>query len=153
MENGNIIKLEIENYNKCNNIWNMEKQKNLAEKFLKELKCKNRETFVYEYDNEYLGEVSIVFKKDDTDYCIPQKRLYLSRIIVKKEYRNKGIGKKLMNFIIEYAKSLNYKELSLGVNLDNYNALNLYVKLGFDKIIYIGQDEDGQYLKLLKKLD
>lgn len=37
MENENIIKLEIENYNKCNNIWNMEKQKNLAEKFLKEL--------------------------------------------------------------------------------------------------------------------
>ncbi len=153
MDNGNIIKLEIENYNKCNNIWNMKKQKNLAEKFLKELKCKNRETFVYEYDNEYLGEVSIVFNKDDSDYCIPQKRLYLSRIIVKKEYRNKGIGKKLMNFIIEYAKSLNYKELSLGVNLDNYNALNLYVKLGFDRIIYIGKDEDGQYLKLLKKLD
>ena len=100
-----------------------------------------------------MGEVSIVFEKNDSDYCIPQKRLYLSRIIVKKEYRNKGIGKKLMNFIIEYAKSLKYKELSLGVNLDNYNALNLYVKLGFDKIIYIGQDEDGQYLKLLKKLD
>lgn len=152
MEDGNIIKLKIENYNKCNNIWNMEKQKNLAEKFLKELKCNNRETFVYEYNNEYLGEVSIVFKKDDPDYCIPQKRLYLSRIIVKKEYRNKGIGKKLMEFIIEYAKSLNYKELSLGVNLDNYNALNLYVKLGFNKIIYIGQDEEGQYLKLLKKL-
>lgn len=27
MEDGNIIKLKIENYNKCNNIWNMEKQK------------------------------------------------------------------------------------------------------------------------------
>ncbi len=153
MKNGNIIKLEIENYNKCNNIWNMEKQKNLAEKFLEELKCKNRETFVYECDNEYLGEVSIVFEKNDSDYCIPQKRLYLSRVIVKKEYRNKGIGKELMNFIIEYAKSLNYKELSLGVNLDNYNALNLYVKFGFDKIIYIGEDGDGQYLKLLKTLD
>lgn len=69
----------------------MEKQKDLSEKFLRKLKSNNRETFVYEYNNEYFGEVSIVFLKDDSDYCIPQKRLYLSRIIVKKEYMNNNI--------------------------------------------------------------
>ena len=42
-----------------------------------------------------------------------------------------------MNHIIEYAKKEKYEELSLGVNLDNFIALNLYVKLGFDKIQYI----------------
>lgn len=96
--------------------------------------------------------ISIVFDKNDADYSIPGKRLYLSRIIVKKDSRGQGYGKKLMNYVIEYAKNENYEELSLGVNLDNFIALNLYVKLGFDKIQYIGEDSDGKYVKLIKKL-
>ena len=57
-----------------------------------------------------------------------------------------------MNYVIDYAKRNNYEELSLGVNLDNYIALKLYVNLGFTKIQYIGEDSDGKYVKLIKKL-
>ena len=147
-----IIKLDIKNFEKCNNIWNMEKNKELKDRFYKELLNKNRMTFVYTKDEEYIGEVSIVFNKNDEDYSIPGIRLYISRIIVKKEFRGKGYGKKLMNHIIEYAKREKYKELSLGVNLDNYIALRLYVELGFNKIQYIGEDSDGKYVKLIKRL-
>ena len=147
-----IIELDINNFEKCNNIWNMEKNKELRDRFYKELLNKNRMTFVYTKDEEYIGEVSIVFNKDDEDYTIPGIRLYISRIIVKKEFRGKGYGKKLMNHVIEYAKREKYKELSLGVNLDNYIALRLYVELGFNKIQYIGEDSDGKYVKLIKRL-
>lgn len=147
-----IIELDIKNYEKCSNIWNMEKNKELADRFYKELETKNRMTFVYVKDKEYIAEISIVFNKNDEDYSIPGKRLYISRIIVKKDLRGKVYGKKLMNHVIEYAKKEKYEELSLGVNLDNYIALNLYVKLGFDKIQYIGEDSDGKYVKLIKKL-
>ena len=147
-----IIKLDIKNFEKCNNIWNMEKNKELKDRFYKELLNKNRMTFVYTKDEEYIGEVSIVFNNNDEDYSIPGIRLYISRIIVKKEFRGKGYGKKLMNHIIEYAKREKYKELSLGVNLDNYIALRLYVELGFNKIQYIGEDSDGIYVKLIKRL-
>lgn len=57
-----------------------------------------------------------------------------------------------MNYAIDYAKSKKYEELSLGVNLDNYVALKLYVGLGFTKIQYIGEDSDGKYVKLIKSL-
>ena len=147
-----IIELDINYFEKCNNIWNMEKNKELRDRFYKELLNKNRMTFVYTKDEEYIGEVSIVFNKDDEDYTIPGIRLYISRIIVKKEFRGKGYGKKLMNHVIEYAKREKYKELSLGVNLDNYIALRLYVELGFNKIQYIGEDSDGRYVKLIKRL-
>lgn len=147
-----IIELDIKNFEKCNNIWNMEKNKELKDRFYKELLNKNRMTFIYTKDEEYIGEVSIVFNKNDEDYTIPGIRLYISRIIVKKEFRGKGYGKKLMNHIIEYAKREKYKELSLGVNLDNYIALRLYVKLGFNKIQFIGEDSDGKYVKLIKRL-
>ena len=146
-----IIELDIKNYEKCNNIWNMEKNKELKDRFYKELKSGNRKTFIYTKAEEYIAEISIVFDKNDADYSIPGKRLYLSRIIVKKDSRGQGYGKKLMNYVIEYAKNENYEELSLGVNLDNYIALNLYVKLGFNKIQYIGEDSDGKYVKLIKK--
>ena len=147
-----IIKLDIKNYEKCGNIWNMENDKELKDRFYKELLSKNRMTFVYVKDEEYIAEISIVFNKNDEDYSIPQKRLYISRIIVKKALRGSGYGKKLMNYVIDHAKRNNYEELSLGVNLDNYIALKLYVGLGFTKIQYIGEDSDGKYVKLIKRL-
>lgn len=147
-----IIELDIKNFEKCNNIWNMEKNKELKDRFYSELQSKNRITFVYTKDEEYIAEVSIVFNKNDEDYTIPGKRIYISRIIVKKDFRGKGYGKKLMNYAIEYAKSKGYKEISLGVNLDNYIAFKLYVDLGFTKIQYIGEDFDGKYVKLIKNL-
>lgn len=147
-----IIELDIKNFEKCNNIWNMEKNKELKDRFYSELQNKNRITFVYTKDEEYIAEVSIVFNKNDEDYTIPGKRIYISRIIVKKDFRGKEYGKKLMNYAIDYAKNNGYKEISLGVNLDNYIAFKLYVDLGFTKIQYIGEDSDGKYVKLIKNL-
>ena len=147
-----IIELDIKNFEKCNNIWNMEKNKELKDRFYSELQNKNRITFVYTKDEEYIAEVSIVFNKHDEDYTIPGKRIYISRIIVKKDFRGKGYGKKLMNYAIEYAKNKGYKEISLGVNLDNYIAFKLYVDLGFTKIQYIGEDSDGKYVKINKNI-
>lgn len=147
-----IIELDIKNFEKCNNIWNMEKNKELKDRFYSELQNKNRITFVYTKDEEYIAEVFIVFNKNDEDYTIPGKRIYISRIIVKKDFRGKGYGKKLMNYAIDYAKNNGYKEISLGVNLDNYIAFKLYVDLGFTKIQYIGEDSDGKYVKLIKNL-
>ena len=148
-----IIKLDIKNYYKCNNIWDMNKRKDLAEEFYEELKKENRITFVcVDEEDNYIGEVSLVFEKNDKDYTILNERIYLSRFIVKKEERNKGIGKNLLKHIFKYAKDLGYKEMSLGVDLDNYTAILIYQKYGFDKIIYVGEDEQGKYMKLLKNL-
>ena len=63
-----------------------------------------------------------------------------------------GIGRKLIDFITEKVKSQDYTEMSIGVDLDNYPALKLYMESGFDKVIYIGEDAQGKYLKLLKKI-
>ena len=146
---GHIFKLEIENYKKCSNIWDMEKNNKFAEKFYNELLSGNRITYVYALDDEYIAEISLVYNMNDSDYTIPNKRAYVSRLIVKPEYRRKGIGKALVDFIKHTANELGLDELSIGVDIDNYPALKLYVQSGFDKIIYIGKDEQGQYVKLL----
>ncbi|MBE6835230.1 MAG: GNAT family N-acetyltransferase [Ruminococcaceae bacterium] len=148
----NIELLKIEDYSKCNNIWNMKKQSKLAEQFLDELKSGNRVTYIYKDGDEFIGEISLVKEMNDSDYTIPNQRVYVSRLIVKKEYRRKGIGKKLVDFITDKAKELGYSELSIGVDLDNYPALKLYIDSGFDKVIFIGEDEQGKYVKLLKTI-
>lgn len=150
--NGEICKLNVADFEKCSNIWNMERHKDLAMRFLAELKSGNRITYVYKEDGEYLGEISVVSDADDSDYTIPGKRLYVSRLVVKKQRRRSGIGRHLIEFIISEAKKMNYKELSIGVNLDNYPALKLYAEQGFDKIIFVGEDDDGKYVKLVKEL-
>ena len=147
-----IITLDITDYQKCSNIWNMQRQSVLADKFYNELLTGNRTTYIYTIDNEFVGEISLVKEMDDSDYTIPNQRIYVSRLIVKYEYRRQGIGRKLIDFITEKAKSQDYTEMSVGVDLDNYPALNLYMEAGFDKVIYISEDTQGKYLKLLKKI-
>ncbi len=147
-----ITKLDIKDYYKCNNIWDMNKNKYLKDKFYNELLNNNRITFIYQKNNEFLGEVSLVFDMQDKDYTIKNKRIYLSRFLVKKEYRHQGIGTKLMEYITNYAKELNYQEMSAGVDLDNYIAIKFYVKNDFNTIIKVDEDKNGKYLKLLKKL-
>ncbi len=57
-----------------------------------------------------------------------------------------------MDFAADEAGKLGYTELTVGVDLDNYAAFRLYVEAGFDSIVYVGEDEDGRFLKLLRRL-
>ena len=148
-----IKKLNPEEFNKCSNIWDMDKHKNMAKMFYEELVSGNRITFIYSENNECIGEGSLVFKNNDPDYTIPNKRIYLSRMIVKEEYRNRGIGGIILDYLIDYAEQLGYEEITLGVDTDNFNARHLYEKKGFTNVLFIGEDEYGEYVKLLKNLN
>ena len=147
-----IVKLDINDFEKCSNIWDMQRQSDLAKQFYREMVDGNRTTYVYTIDGEFVGEISVVKDADDVDYTIPEKRLYVSRLIVKEGYRRQGIGRKLVSFIIEEAKAQGYSELSIGVDVENYPALKLYIDSGFDKVVFIGEDKYGKFVKLLKIL-
>lgn len=153
LSKGEIRKLKIEDFKKCASIWDMEKQNKLAEKFYRELQTGNRETFVYvEGGDTYIAEGSIVFDMQDPDYTIDNQRVYCSRLIVKDTYRHRGIGSAMIDFLVDYSQRLGYKEMSIGVDLDNVVARNLYKKKGFTHVLFQGKDEQGAYIKLLKKL-
>lgn len=152
MSNGVIIKLDPKDYEKCNNIWDMSRIPERAKCWYDELISGNRIIFVYTENGEFLGEGALLFDRGDPDYTIPNKRIYLSRMIVKAEHRNRGIGGKIIDFLVEYAKNLGYEEMSLGVDVDNEHARHLYEKKGFTDVIFHGVDEQGEYVKLLKKL-
>ena len=155
MKSFEIVRLKVEDFEKCGNIWNLHENKKFTQSVYDELKSGNRITFVYKdlESKNFLGEVSIVFSHDDKIlYTIKDNRIYLSRLIVKDTCRNQGIGTALCDYVFKFCKNLGYKEMFLGVNLDNFGAIKLYHKLGFTKILAVDKDEHGEYMVLLKKL-
>lgn len=149
---GTIIQLQLRDFARCSDIWNMDAEPELTTRFFQELASGNRKTYVYTVDDAFVAEISLVYEMDDADYTIPGKRAYVSRLIVKKEYRRQGIGTALVDALCRIAKAKGFQELSIGVDLDNFPAIVLYSAMGFDHIIYAGEDEQGRYLKLLKIL-
>ena len=146
-----IEQLNPADYQKCSNIWDMGRQKN-AEKWRQEIISGNRTVFVYKIDGEFIGEGALVKDTGDCDYTVENRRIYVSRMIVKKEYRNRGIGSKILEFLVDKAREWGYSEMTIGVDKDNLNALHLYRKYGFDTVLFDGSDEYGEYLKLMKKI-
>ena len=146
-----IERLNPNDYHKCSNIWNMKSQP-LADKWFDEIKSGNRLVFVYKINGEFIGEGALVLDEGDPDYTIPGKRIYVSRMIVKKEYRNRGIGSEILEFLIAKAKSMGYCEMTIGVDKDNVNALHLYRKYGFTEVLFDGADENGEYFKLMMRI-
>ena len=147
-----ILPLSPEDFPKCGSIWNMERHREQAEEWYAQLVSGNRVTYVCLWEGQFIGEISLVFAHPDPDYAIPGRRAYVSRLMVKPEYRRRGIGRTLVRFVVEKAAELGYRELSIGVDLDNYPAIRLYAEEGFDRILRADQDEQGAYLKLLKTL-
>ncbi|MBQ3556143.1 MAG: GNAT family N-acetyltransferase [Bacteroidales bacterium] len=146
-----IEQLQLKDYEKCNNIWNMATCE-FTEKFRKEIEAGNRTVYIYKIDGEFIGEIAFVLEMNDPDYTRPNHRVYISRLLVKQEYRNQGIGGILIDHVLDVVQELGYKEATIGVDKDNVAALHLYQKKGFVTVLFDGKDEYGEFYKLLKSL-
>ena len=90
-----------------------------------ELKNNNSLYFVAKNKNEIVGFIGIIKNVDFVE---------ILNIVVKKDFRNKGIGNKLLQKIIEVVKEIKMQEIYLEVNEKNKNAIKLYEKNNFEKI-------------------
>lgn len=52
-------------------------------------------------------------------------------VVVKNEYRGKGVAQKIIDHIFEYAKTENFTRLHLLCDIDNSSAEKFYKKIGF----------------------
>ena len=56
---------------------------------------------------------------------------YLQRFGVDKRFQNQGMGKELLQYVLSFAKSKNYKKMKLNTQENNEAALRLYTKNSF----------------------
>lgn len=101
-----------------------------------ELMNKSSKYIVARFDKKIVGFAGIWFSVDD---------VHITNIVVRKSFRNMGIGSKLLEKLIDLTKE-NYKALTLEVNTKNIYAQKLYNKynfknLGIRKKYYNGTDD------------
>lgn len=60
--------------------------------------------------------------------------IHITNIVTKKILRNKGIGKAILNELINQAENFGYNIITLEVNENNLPAISLYKKFGFKEV-------------------
>lgn len=84
---------------------------------------------VAEHNNTIIGKIDLMQKKREG-----KEFLYVERLIINKEYRNKGIGKRFLAFAEAECKKRNLQFLDVAVRDENDIAKKLYAGHGFDII-------------------
>ena len=103
--------------------------------------------FLARVENEFVG-MAICFMGFSTFYARPIINIH--DFMVKKNFRNKGIGTVLIQSVEAKAKKLNCCKLTLEVQEKNVLAMNLYQRTGFIKSIR--NESDGHVFFLSKYL-
>lgn len=62
---------------------------------------------------------------------IRKEEFYINAIAVYPEHRGKRVASGLLNFAFDYAKVAHYTKMSLGVEMGNEKAFEIYKKFGF----------------------
>lgn len=57
------------------------------------------------------------------------------------DFQSRGLGKYLLENVINYLEEKGYSEFTIGVEDDNERAIHIYKKLGFDEIIARKREE------------
>ena len=94
-------------------------------------------TLIYVYtdeNDEVLGYAFLQFISVWNKMLHGVKYVFIDDLCVDKEYRGKGIGKALLDYVYELSKELNYDYVRLNVWSFNKEAKEFYLKNGFGEL-------------------
>ena len=99
-------------------------------KLFSELSNKDCKFYFLYSENELAGYFKVNDTLAQTDIN-DANSIELERIYIKKEYKGKGLGKKLINFVFQLAQEMKKDYVWLGVWEKNVDAISFYTKMGF----------------------
>lgn len=101
------------------------------EEFNNQLKDDKQHIFVATLRTEIVGVA--VLKEDEileNSFVNARKILLVNSLCVDDASRKKGIGRKIMQYIFDFAKELDVGSIELGVSESNQNAIYFYESIG-----------------------
>ncbi|MBQ3518883.1 MAG: GNAT family N-acetyltransferase [Clostridia bacterium] len=105
--------------------------------------------------DKIIGELRAKYISDDNRFAIKDKRAYLYAFRIHKKYQGKGLGKFLLENVLNILQENGYSEFTVGVEDDNSKARYMYEKHGFtEPIARIKESYQGnnyEYDLLLKR--
>ena len=81
-----------------------------------------------ESDSDIIGVCELI--RD----CKSKGRIFIFSFYIDRDYRKKGIGKKLLGEVVDILKYEGFAEVELTVDPDNESAVGLYKRFGFKKV-------------------
>ena len=81
--------------------------------------------FMAKYNNEIVGVVALINQKTFFE---------LSKMAVSPKYQGLKIGRKLLEFCVDFAKKQDWESITLYSHRSLETAINLYQKIGFKEI-------------------
>ena len=124
-------------YNDFDDFWNYQI-------FKEELVNNNSSYLVLRYDNKIVGYGGIKIILDEAE---------LMNIVTKKDKRNIGFARLILNELIEISKEHNCSKLNLEVNEKNSAAIHLYELFDFKQVGLRKQYYNGKDNAILMTLD
>lgn len=86
--------------------------------------------------NKLIGELYIFWDSEDKDEANGYERAYLCAFRVEADYQGRGLGSKLMNRVFERLEEKLVKEVTIGIDNDEYEKLSaMYEGWGFTKLV------------------
>ena len=108
---------------------------------------KGGKIFFAKTENEIIATVALMPTENKLTY-------ELTKMAVKPNFRNKGVGKKLLIKCIEFSNSNSSKSIILYSNKKLTNAIHLYKSFGFKEIkMEIKSPYSRANIKMMKKLN
>lgn len=97
-----------------------------------------------EYQVYYIGNNNVAFAVAGVrtlNFLHSGKTLYIDDLVTHSEYRKKGYGSQLLDFIKQFVKENNYNHLSLDSGFHRKDAYRLYLNSGFEvSSLHFGRD-------------
>ena len=94
------------------------------------LKRLENPVFVYEDDGHVAGYIMCQEQNPCSSALTPVKTLYIDDLCVDEDARGKGIGRKLFQYVKDYAKKNGFYNVTLHVWNSNPGAMKFYESLG-----------------------
>ena len=124
-----LVSLDKEGFN----IVGEEYREKYFENTMNTIKEKDGKIMLYEQEGKIVGLIVGIVNNDKTiryDFNAP-KRGRITEFVISKEYRNKGIGKQLLNTMKEHLKSIGCKKILIAVFGYNEKAIKFYNENGY----------------------
>ena len=153
-----IRKILKEEFVKLKNLFpgNEELWKKYKEQRLKEFENNEIDVYVIEENEKFIGEITVNYISHDLETeTISNVRVYFEAFRIDKKFQGKGLGQKLIEYVIDDLQEKGFKEFTIGVEEDNEKAKHIYLKYGFTKAIDYGKGDEfdpTEYTLYLKTL-
>lgn len=110
----------------------------------------SRAWVVVNEENYMIGQVFLQLRSDRLELADGWNRGYLYSLRIRPEYRNKGIGGRMLHLVHDYLVQQGFTRVTLNVARDNLAAIRLYHRHGYKIVaeepgIWSYPDDEGMW--------